>query len=155
LSISADAHSSSVLRRVLNHTYTAMASRLLRVNLLSPLTGKFPSPYPPKILFDKSCLVHSSIDARLDVVEGERNILIQLLVTKIDTTELINAEDRFTYVRDALKTLNKMDFDKLIVSVPNFYTHPIACFLQSFSLLHLKLALQLARSQLLSVFYKY
>jgi DNA mismatch repair protein MSH4 len=132
-----------------------MASRLLRVNLLSPLTGKFLSPYPPKILSDTFCLVHSSIDARLDVVEGERNILIQLLVANIDTTELINAEDRFTYVRDALKTLNKMDFDKLIVSVPNFYTRPIAYFLQSFSLLHLKLVLQLARSRLLSVFYKY
>ena len=31
--------------------------------------------------------------------------------------EFINTEDRFTNVRDALKTLNKMDFDKLIVSV--------------------------------------
>lgn len=40
---SADAYS-SVLHRVLNHTYTAMASRLLRVNLLSPITGKFSSP---------------------------------------------------------------------------------------------------------------
>ncbi|KAF8168490.1 muts domain V-domain-containing protein [Crassisporium funariophilum] len=66
---------------VLNHTYTPMASRLLRVNILSPIT------------------VQTSIDARLDVVE-----------------ELINAEDRFTYVRDALKTLNKMDFDKLILA---------------------------------------
>ena len=46
-------------------------------------------------------------------------MLLQLLVAKIDKTELINEEDRFTYVRDALKTLNKMDFDKLIVSVPN------------------------------------
>lgn len=52
------------------------------------------------------------------------------MVANIHNTELINAEDRFTYVRDALKTLNKMDFDKLIVSVPNFYTLPIACFLQ-------------------------
>jgi hypothetical protein len=49
-----------------------------------------------------------------------------------------------------------MDFDKLIVSVPNSYTFPIACFfLTNFSLLHLKLELQLARSQLLSVFFKY
>lgn len=31
--------------------------------------------------------------------------------------ELINAEDKFTYIRDALKSLTKMDFDKLIVSV--------------------------------------
>ncbi|KAF8149517.1 hypothetical protein B0H34DRAFT_189990 [Crassisporium funariophilum] len=52
-----------------------MASQLLRVNILSPIT------------------VQTSIDARLDVVE-----------------ESINAEDRFTYVRDALKTLNKMYF---------------------------------------------
>lgn len=49
---------------------------------------------------------------------------------KIDSTEFINEEDRFTCVRDALKTLNKMDFDKLIVSVLNFYILPIACFSQ-------------------------
>ncbi|KNZ82138.1 MutS like protein [Termitomyces sp. J132] len=67
---------------VLNHTYTAMASRLLRVNLLSPIT------------------VQTSIDARLDVVE-----------------EFIRTEDRYTEVRDALKAFNKMDFDKLIVSL--------------------------------------
>ena len=53
-----------------------------------------------------------------------------MLVAKIDSTEFINEEDRFTYVRDALKTLNKMDFDKLIVSVPKFYVLLIACFLQ-------------------------
>ncbi|KAG5643810.1 hypothetical protein DXG03_009585 [Asterophora parasitica] len=32
-------------------------------------------------------------------------------------TEFIQTEDRYTDVRDALKTLNKMDFDKLIVSL--------------------------------------
>ncbi|KJA21853.1 hypothetical protein HYPSUDRAFT_87688 [Hypholoma sublateritium FD-334 SS-4] len=74
--------SSHSLFGILNHTYTPMASRLLRVNILSPIT------------------VQSSIDARLDVVE-----------------ELVNAEDRFTYVREALKTLNKMDFDKLIAAL--------------------------------------
>ncbi|PPQ78808.1 hypothetical protein CVT25_010677 [Psilocybe cyanescens] len=74
--------SSHSLFGVLNYTYTPMASRLLRVNILSPIT------------------VQSSIDARLDVVD-----------------ELINAEDRFSYTRDALKTLNKMDFDKLIVAL--------------------------------------
>lgn len=31
--------------------------------------------------------------------------------------EFIDAEERFTYVRDALKTLNKMDMDKLIATV--------------------------------------
>ncbi|KAI0063070.1 hypothetical protein BV25DRAFT_1854649 [Artomyces pyxidatus] len=67
---------------VLNHTYTAMASRLLRANILSPIT------------------VQTAIDARLDVVE-----------------ELVQSEDIFTSVRDALKHLNKMDFDKLISSL--------------------------------------
>ncbi|KAJ7452111.1 DNA mismatch repair protein MutS [Mycena galericulata] len=43
--------SSHSLFGTLNHTYTAMASRLLRVNILSPITAQ------------------SSIDARLDVVE--------------------------------------------------------------------------------------
>ena len=83
-------------------------------------------PLPPNSPLTNP-VVHSSIDARLDVVEGILKTLLQLLVAKIDTTELINEEDRFTYVRDALKTLNKMDFDKLIVSVPKFYTHLIAC----------------------------
>ncbi|KAF8170384.1 muts domain V-domain-containing protein [Pholiota molesta] len=76
--------SSHSLFGILNYTYTPMASRLLRVNILSPIT------------------VQSSIDARLDVASF---------------IELINAEDRFTYVRDALKTLNKMDFDKLIAAL--------------------------------------
>lgn len=75
----------------LNHTYTAMASRLLRVNILSPIT------------------VQQSIDARLDVVQ-----------------EFINTEDRFTNVRDALKTLNKMDFDKLIVSLASSETRAVS-----------------------------
>lgn len=44
--------------------------------------------------------MHSSIEARLDVVE-----------------ELIQSEDRFNEVKNALKTFNKMDFDKLICSL--------------------------------------
>lgn len=67
---------------VLNYTYTAMASRLLRVTLLSPI------------------IIQSSINARLDVVE-----------------ELIQSEDLFTNIRNALKMMNKMDFDKLIISL--------------------------------------
>ncbi|KAJ7203700.1 hypothetical protein C8J57DRAFT_1735209 [Mycena rebaudengoi] len=65
-----------------------MASRLLRVNILSPITSQ------------------SSIDARLDVVE-----------------ELVQAE-RFTDVRTALKTLDKMDFDKLVASLASSETKP-------------------------------
>jgi DNA mismatch repair protein MSH4 len=100
-----------------------MGSRLLRVNILSPITGE-PLSFPQNP-FNKLCLVHSSIDARLDVVEGKRNSLIQLRVANVNGAEFINSEDRFTYVRDALKALNKMDFDKLIVSVPIFYTVPL------------------------------
>ncbi|KAJ2926876.1 hypothetical protein H1R20_g10205, partial [Candolleomyces eurysporus] len=59
-----------------------MGTRLLRVNILSPIT------------------VQSSLDARLDVVE-----------------ELINSEDRYTQLRESLKVMNKMDFDKLIVAL--------------------------------------
>ncbi|KAI0809119.1 muts domain V-domain-containing protein [Irpex lacteus] len=44
--------------------------------------------------------VQSAIDARLDVVE-----------------ELVQTEERFHEVKDALKTLKKMDFDKLISSL--------------------------------------
>ncbi|TFK71735.1 hypothetical protein BDN72DRAFT_764445 [Pluteus cervinus] len=66
---------------ILNHTFTAMAARLLRVNILSPIT------------------IPESINARLDVVE-----------------EFIGTEDRFTGVKNALKMLNKMDFDKLILA---------------------------------------
>ena len=41
-----------------------------------------------------------------------------MLDIHIYIAEFINAEDQFTYIHDALKTLNKMDFDKLIVAVP-------------------------------------
>ncbi|RDX51557.1 hypothetical protein OH76DRAFT_1378852 [Lentinus brumalis] len=67
---------------LLNHTYTAMGARLLRVNILAPITVK------------------SALEARLDVVE-----------------EFIQTEERFNDVKDALKLLNKMDFDKLICSL--------------------------------------
>ncbi|THH14058.1 hypothetical protein EW146_g6239 [Bondarzewia mesenterica] len=74
---------------VLNHTYTAMAGRALRANILAPIT------------------VQISIDARLDVVE-----------------ELIQSEERFTEIKDALKQMNKMDFDKLISSLAASETRP-------------------------------
>ncbi|PPQ98977.1 hypothetical protein CVT24_003473 [Panaeolus cyanescens] len=74
---------------VLNHTFTPMAARLLRVNILSPITA------------------YDSIEARLDVVE-----------------ELINDETLFTSVREALKPLNKMDFDKLIAVLASSDARP-------------------------------
>ncbi|KAG1775045.1 muts domain V-domain-containing protein [Suillus placidus] len=84
---------------VLNHTYTAMATRLLRTNILAPLTGKclrYRTPMSPHTLL----VAQSALDARLDAVE-----------------ELIHSEDKFTEIKDALKVLNKMDFDKLISSL--------------------------------------
>ncbi|KZV60597.1 hypothetical protein PENSPDRAFT_759914 [Peniophora sp. CONT] len=67
---------------VMNHTYTAMAGRLLRASLIAPIT------------------VQSALDARLDVVE-----------------ELVQSEDRYASVKNALRHLDKMDFDKLIASL--------------------------------------
>ncbi len=59
-----------------------MASRLLRVNILSPITGKYEGA---KRMLDLANYweVQSSIDARLDVVEGspprEFNVLAHLI----------------------------------------------------------------------------
>ncbi|KAI6043781.1 muts domain V-domain-containing protein [Pisolithus marmoratus] len=88
---------------VLNHTYTAMAARLLRANILAPMTGE------------------DAINARLDVVE-----------------ELVQREDKFAEVRDALKRLNKLDFDKLIASASPPYCLDAA---------HLLFLIQLASSE--------
>ncbi|KAF9042120.1 muts domain V-domain-containing protein [Panaeolus papilionaceus] len=115
---------------VLNHTFTPMAARLLRVNILSPITA------------------HDSIEARLDVVE-----------------ELVNEETLFNSVRDALKPLNKMDFDKLIAALAASDARPttsakpasfrISQILNLRSVIRnlplLKNALECSRSQLLKI----
>ncbi|KAH9891206.1 muts domain V-domain-containing protein [Cubamyces lactineus] len=67
---------------LLNHTFTPMGARLLRTNILAPITAK------------------SALEARLDVVE-----------------ELIQTEDRFNEVKNALKPLHKLDLDKLVSSL--------------------------------------
>ncbi|CCM03700.1 uncharacterized protein FIBRA_05846 [Fibroporia radiculosa] len=74
--------SSHSLFGLFNHTHTAMGARLIRTNILAPIT------------------VHSSIEARLDAVE-----------------ELVQTECCFNDVKQALKTLNKIDLDKLICSL--------------------------------------
>ena len=63
--------------------------------------------------------VQSSVDARLDVVEGEPVPQRSNRFTNLRSVlELINAEDKFLFnFRDALKSLIKMDLDKLIVAV--------------------------------------
>lgn len=47
--------------------------------------------------------------------------------TAYDLVEIIQSEDLYADVRDALKTLNKMDFDKLIVSVRIHIMRCILC----------------------------
>ncbi|KAG9014981.1 MutS protein msh4 [Tulasnella sp. JGI-2019a] len=74
---------------LLNHSFTPMAARLLRVNILAPIT------------------VQSSIDARLDSVE-----------------ELINTEDKYNSVKEALRALKKIDLDKLISSLITSESRP-------------------------------
>ena len=78
-----------------------MGARLLRVNLLAPITcnrNTLLIYLRPKA--DFLILAQSAIDARLDTVE-----------------ELVKAEDKFNVIKDALKTVNKLDLDKLISSV--------------------------------------
>jgi len=69
--------------------------------------------------------------------------------------EFINAEDRFTYVRDALKTLNKMDFDKLIVAVLFEPELTLEILNKMLSWLPLKFGQPSAQSQLRNVFCRY
>jgi hypothetical protein len=68
--------------------------------------------------------VQAAIDARLDVVEGSiSRALMTVYLKELIITELIQTEDKYTDIRDALKPLNKMDFDKLIASV-SFFLFP-------------------------------
>ena len=69
------------MHSLLNHTYTAMGARLLRVNILAPITGQSRSRESMLIGLKSSYMlpVKSALEARLDVVEGT---LIQLLVYK-------------------------------------------------------------------------
>ena len=95
--------------RLLNHTWTAMGARLLRVNLLAPITcnrNTLSIYLRPKA--DFLILVQFAIDARLDTVE-----------------ELVKAEDKFNGIKDALKTVNKLDLDNLISSVIPFILNKI------------------------------
>lgn len=59
---------------ILNYTYTAMGARLLRVNILSPITGNF-GRVCIQILetLTSRISVQAAIEARLDVVEGQHS----------------------------------------------------------------------------------
>ncbi|KAK0197948.1 muts domain V-domain-containing protein, partial [Armillaria mellea] len=70
-----------------NHTFTSMASRLLRVNLLSPITGTLVCNVSRRERYNRGLVI-----------------------------EFVKSEDAFTNVKAALKPMNKMDFDKLILA---------------------------------------
>ncbi|KAF8607234.1 hypothetical protein BDV93DRAFT_467924 [Ceratobasidium sp. AG-I] len=85
-----DRRSKYSLFGLLNHTFTPMAHRLLRINILAPITDQ------------------NAIDHRLDVVQ-----------------ELVNDEEKYTAIRDALKTLKKVDLDKLIAQLTTSENRPV------------------------------
>ncbi|KAL0576893.1 MutS protein msh4 [Marasmius crinis-equi] len=98
----------------LNHTYTPMASRLLRVNILSPLT------------------VQTSIDARLDVVEEfvqDQDLFNEVrtglkALTKLDLDKLISmlvsseARPSTTAQGASARVSQMLDLRKIIQSLP-------------------------------------
>ncbi|KAG8921608.1 MutS protein msh4 [Tulasnella sp. 408] len=120
-----------------------MAVRLLRVNILAPIT------------------VQSSIDARLDAVEAYERVEIGIVVH----AELINTEEKYRSIKGALRTLKKIDLDKLVASLttsePRTSTTPGAASFRVRQMLDLRsvirslptiaTALQGCRSQLLQV----
>lgn len=57
-----------LLRRTLNYTFTAMGGRLLRVNILSPITGECFSHIG--LSYKRIILDPQAVNARLDVVAG-------------------------------------------------------------------------------------
>ncbi|KAG8914378.1 MutS protein msh4, partial [Tulasnella sp. 408] len=142
--------SSHSLFGLLNHCFTPMAVRLLRVNILAPIT------------------VQSSIDARLDAVEGTtrfRPACERVEMGIVVHAELINTEEKYRSIKDALRTLKKIDLDKLVASLttsePRASTTPGAASFRVRQMLDLRsvirslptiaTALQGCRSQLLQV----
>jgi hypothetical protein len=97
-----------------------------------PSEGQYPLAYYRQVKFNfplkisylvPMCyeIAQPSIDARLDVVEGVTQYDFRCSVP--DSTvcharaEIVQSEHLYADIRDALKILKKMDFDKLIVSV--------------------------------------
>ncbi|QRW13414.1 DNA mismatch repair protein MutS [Ceratobasidium sp. AG-Ba] len=86
----AERRSKHSLFGLLNHTFTPMGCRLLRVNILAPITSQ------------------EAICHRLDVVQ-----------------ELVNDEEKYTAIRDALKPIKKIDLDKLIAQLTTSESRPV------------------------------
>jgi hypothetical protein len=104
-----------------------MATRLLRTNILAPLTGKCSrrrtsvNYYTHVACSSKRLGCPPRRSGRFDVVKT----LLRLIDLFINV-ELIQSEDKFNDIKDALKALNKMDFDKLISSVSTLLRGPDA-----------------------------
>jgi DNA mismatch repair protein MSH4 len=94
-----------------------MGGRALRVNILSPITGTYFGLNCFFLAVDSWFIDHQAIDARLDVVAGGFSHCQAIHKFTRVILEFIQREDRFNDTREALKLMNKMDFDKLIVSV--------------------------------------
>jgi hypothetical protein len=120
-----------MLGSLLNYTYTPMGARLLRTNILAPITCVYAVfLYSCRALMSLLNIAQASIEARLDVVDGMARILIRPLLTV--AAEIIQNEDRYTSIKEALKGVNKMDIDKLIVSVrcTLLYSRVLAVFIR-------------------------
>ncbi|KAK7468350.1 MutS protein msh4 [Stygiomarasmius scandens] len=108
---------------ILNHTYTAMAARLLRVNILSPITGGSARlVYELDIYCD---LQHNHLWMHDSTSLKVRTAFAPVCrPTSSFEQEFIKDEDLFDETRKALKALNKMDFDKLIAMLVSSESKP-------------------------------
>lgn len=59
----------------------------------------------------------SSIDARLDAVEGAPRLSLDPSIDSYSIIELVQNEDIYSALKDGLRALNKVDMDKVIVGV--------------------------------------
>lgn len=107
------------------------------------------------LLMVNRCLratVHDAINKRLDAVEGTQTISVGVIgvisVWLNLLSELVQNEDRFNTVRDALKGMHKLDLDKLICSVSSCqisWLHSSPLTLNNYSWLPRKLNRQAAQ----------
>ena len=93
-----------------------MARRLLRATLLAPVTGMpLQSPEDTTVFLTFASWSRARSTTRC---RGRYSGAMALSIFHSDGfSELVQSEDRFTEVKDALKQLCKVDLDKLISSV--------------------------------------
>ncbi|KAJ1301008.1 hypothetical protein OPQ81_003431 [Rhizoctonia solani] len=93
---------------LLNRTLTPMGHRLLRINILAPITGKLHPIIVSILNSPRGISDQLAIDRRLEVVQ-----------------ELVTDEEKYTATRDALKLIKNIDFDRLIAQLSTSNTHPV------------------------------